>query len=229
MVSRTQLLEEISEILESMTCGSSLVPSLSLKLLLVPFFPSPTVQGAFKVSWITDLCRPPFTELANLAKRLAREFCFRGTCINSNSAKLPFNVITYLRYEANYGSLAWYSSETCLLTSSESLFTNKFRAPNSYASSIPAFKVSYSTWLLLALNANFKDCSIIKPLGPSRMIPALLPCWLEDPSTDRIHRKFPWSGHDPSDISSTTKSAYTCPLTGPCGSYFMSNSENSTD
>ena len=107
--------------------------------------------------------------------------------------------LIFIRYEASCGSLAWYSPMTCLVTSKESLFTNKLRTPNFLASNIPAIKASYSAWLLLALSTNLRACSIKSPLGPSTMTPAPLFCWLEDPSIERTHSKSFGSGW-----------AYTC-------------------
>jgi len=42
---------------------------------------------------------------------------------------------------------------------------------------------------LLALKANRRVCSISNPFGLSKMTLALLPCWLEDPSTEKTHLK----------------------------------------
>jgi len=136
-----------------------------------------------------DLYRPPFLELASLDSMPAREFCSLGTCTSSNMEKATFRSMTYLRYETNCGSLAWYSPVTCPVTSKESLFTNKLRAPNSLASNIPAIKASYSAWLLLTLKVNLRACLVNNPLGPSRMTLAPLPYWLEDPSMERTHYK----------------------------------------
>ena len=96
---------------------------------------------------------------------------------------------------------------TCLVTSSESLFT--------FANNIPAIKASYSAWLLLALNANLRACSIKSLFDLSRMNPTLLPCRLEDPLTEKTHWKSLGSGWESLDESSTMKFAYTWPLIGP--------------
>ena len=119
--------------------------------------------------------------------QLALAFCSLGTCNSSNAAKAPFNTSTYLKYAAIYGSFAWHSPVTCPVTNWVSLFAKRLWAPISLAKSIPAISASYSAWLLLALKAKRKACSINTPLGPSKIIPALLPCWLEDPSTESIH------------------------------------------
>ena len=116
----------------------------------------------------------------------------------------------------------------CPVTSNESLFTNNLRAPNSLASNILAIKASYSAWLLLALNANLRACSINSPFDPSKMTPAPLPCWFKDPSTDKTHWKSLGLGWESLDESSTIKFAYTWPLIGPHGSYYMSKSDSST-
>jgi len=117
---------------------------------------------------------------------------------------------------------------TCPVTSNESLFTNKRWAPNSFVSNIPTIKASYSVWLFLALNANLRACSIKSPFGPSRMTPALLPYWLEDPSTEKTHWKSLGLSWESLDESSTIKFTYTWPLICPHGSYCMLNSKNST-
>jgi len=112
--------------------------------------------------------------------------------------------------------------------SNESLLAISTLAPISFANKIPAIKASYSAWLLLALKANIRDCSINMSLGPSRIIPVPLPNWLEDPSTESTQRKPSLAFCTVSEDSSTTKSAKICPLIGPRGSYLMSNSDNST-
>ena len=134
------------------------------------------ILGDFNVSWITDICRPPFPELANLDNRSAREFFSLGTWMRLNVENDAFKIVTYLRYEASWKSLPWYSPVTYPVTSNESLFTNKLCAPNSLASNMPATKASYLTWLLLALNANLRACSINNQFGPSKMTLTTLPC-----------------------------------------------------
>ena len=133
-------------------------------------------MGDFRVSWITKLYRPPLFELSSLASRFARAFYSLGTCTSSNVGKVSLRSVTHLKYEAICGFFAWYSPMTCPVTNNESLFTNKLRAPNSLASSIPATKASYSAWLLLALKVNLRACLINSLLGPSRIIPTPLPC-----------------------------------------------------
>ena len=162
----------------------------------------------------------PLLELANLASRLALAFCSLGMCTSSNTANAFLKTWTYPRYATICGSLAWYSSVTWPVTSWESLFTSRPRAPISLARSIPAMRASYSTWLLLDLKANLRAYSINNPFGPSKITPTPLPYWLEDPSTESTHLKLTSSSSRvPLEDSSTTKSAYTWPLTGPQGSY----------
>ena len=159
------------------------------------------------MSCMTVLYLPPLPELASFASKSARAFCSLGTRTNSNTAKVSFRVFTYSRYTTIWGSLSWYSPVTCPVTSRESRFANKPLAPISLASNIPAIKVSYSAWLLLALKANQSACSISNPLSPSRMTLAPLPCWLEDPSTERTHLKSTSSCCVAAEESSTTKLA----------------------
>ena len=158
---------------------------------------------------MADLDRPSFPKLASLDIRSAREFCSLGTWTRSNVEKVDLKIYTYLRYEASYGALASYSPVTFLVTSNESLFTSKLWAPNSLARNIPTIKASYSAWLLLALNANLRACSIKSSLVPSKMTPAPLPYWFKDPSTERTQQKPSASGWESSDESSTMKSSYT--------------------
>ena len=165
-------------------------------------------RGILSVSWMTVLCLPPLPELASLASRSALAFCSLGTCTSSNVAKAPFNISTYLKYAAIYGSFAWYSPVTCPVTNWESLFARRLWAPISLANSIPTISASYSTWLLLTLKAKRKVCSINTPLGPSKIFPVPLPYWLEDPSTESIHcdpNSISWGS--PPGESSATKSA----------------------
>ena len=176
---------------------------------------------------MTDLYRPPFPEFASLDSKSAREFYSLRTCTSSNVEKAAFRSITYVRYEANCISLAWYSPMTCPITSNESLFTNKLQVSYSLASNIPTIKASYSAWLFLALKANLGACSINNLLGPSKMTPTPLLCWLDDPFTERTHWKSLGLGWGPSYDNSTMKSAYTWPL-GSRSSYYTSNSDNST-
>ena len=131
------------------------------------------VRGVFRFSWMTVLCLPPLPELASFVSKSARAFCSLGTCINSNTAKRPSESL-------------WHDILLLLspVTRRESLFANKLCAPISLANSILAIRASYSAWLLLALKANRRACSINSPFGPSRMMPASLPCWLEEPSTE---------------------------------------------
>ena len=152
---------------------------------------------------MTVLCLPPFPKLASFSSKLARAFCSLGTCTNSNTAKVSFKIWTYCRYAAIWGSLAWYSP----VTNRESLFANKLFAPISVASSILAIRASYSAWFLLALKANRRACSINSLFGPSRITPASLPCWLEDPFAERTHLKSASSWCVAVEESSTTKSA----------------------
>jgi len=100
--------------------------------------------GAFKVSWIIVLCLLPLPELASFASKSTQAFCSLGTCTNSNAAKISFKSMTYFRFATIWGSLAWYLPVTCPVTSSESLFTNKLRAPIYLANNIPATKASFS-------------------------------------------------------------------------------------
>ena len=153
---------------------SELTPNTSTRLTLAGSFSA--VLSDFKVSWMTNLCQSPFPELASLDNKFAWEFFSLGTSTSSNVKKVSFRSITYLRYEAYCGSLAWYSPVTCPVTSNKSLFTSKLWAPNSLASNILTIKASYSAWLLLTLKANLKAWSINNPLGPSRMTPDPLPC-----------------------------------------------------
>ena len=141
----------------------------------------------FRVSCMTVLCLPPLPELTSLASKSARAFFSLGTCTSSNIANDPFRTWTYTKYAAIRGSLAWYSPFTWPVTSRESLFANKLCAPISLANSMPTMRASYSDWLLLALKANCRACSINSPFGPSNMTPTLLPCWLEDLSTESTH------------------------------------------
>ena len=53
--------------------------------------------------------------------------------------------------------------------------------PTSFASLRPASTTSYSAWLLVALNLKHKDCGKATLFNPSNMIPAPLPCRLEEP------------------------------------------------
>ena len=92
--------------------------------------------------------------------------------------KFSLKSVTYLKYEAICGSLAWYSPVTCLVINNESLFTNKLRVPSSLANNIPATKASYSAWLLMALKANLRACSINSPLDPSTEYHHCLLGWL---------------------------------------------------
>ena len=141
---------------------------------------SVVVQGVLRVSCIIVLCLPPLLELASFASKSTRAFCSRGTCTNLNTAKVSFRIWTYCRYATIWGSLAWYSPVYYPVTNRESLF---FLI--SLASSIPAIRASYSARLLLALKANHRAYSISNPFDPSKMTPAPLPCWLEDPSTTK--------------------------------------------
>lgn len=59
--------------------------------------------------------------------------------------------------------------------------------PISFTRRMPTNNASYFAWLWLGLKLNFKDCSTMAPLGPSRHVPAPLPAWLIGPSNDRIH------------------------------------------
>ena len=77
-----------------------------------------TILGDVKVSWMTDLWRPPLPELGSLASRSARAFYSLGTYTNSNARKVSFKSTTYFKYEAICGSFAWYSHVTCPVTSS---------------------------------------------------------------------------------------------------------------
>ena len=168
---------------------------------------SVVVQSVLRVSCMIVICLPPLPELASFASKSARAFCSRGTCTNSNTTKVSFRIWTYYRYAAIWGSFAWYSLVTCPVTSKESLFTSKLFTPISLASNIPAIRASYSAWLLLALKANRRACSINNPFGPSKMTPAPLPYWLEDTSTERTHLKPTSSWCVAAEESSTTKSA----------------------
>ena len=185
-------------------------------------------MGDFKVSWMTDLYRPPFLELANLDSKSAQAFCSLRTCTSSNVEKASFKNVMYLRYEANCWSLAWYSSVTCSITNNESLFAKKLWAPHSLANNIPTITASYLAWLLLALKANLKTYSINSPLGPCRMTLALLPCWLKDLSTERTHWKSLPSIWVASDDSSVAKLPYIQLLIDPLGPYCTSNSDKLT-
>ena len=171
----------------------------------------------------------PLPELASLASRSARAFCSLGTCTNSNATNAPFSTWTHFKYAAICGSFAWYSPVTCPVTSSESLFAKRLCAPISLARSIPAIRASYSAWLLLALKANRRACSINTPLGPSKTILTPVPCCFEDPSTDNSHWESSSTsrGAPPGD-SSVTKSTWICPLMDPLGLYTVSNSDSST-
>ena len=164
-----------------------LPPSSETLTCWISFVQPVIVLGVFKVSWMTVLCLPSLLELASFASKLDQAFYSLGKSTNSNVSKASLKSLTYSRYATIWGSLAWYSPITSQVISSESLFTNKLRAPISLASNIPATKASYSAWLLLALKANRRACSINSPFGPSKMTPTPLPCWLEDPSTERIH------------------------------------------
>ena len=81
------------------------------------------VRGVL-VSCMTVLWMPLFPELASFASKSARAFCSRGTCTNSNIAKVSFRIWTYSRYTAIWGSLAWYSPVTCHVTNRESLLAS---------------------------------------------------------------------------------------------------------
>ena len=118
----------------------------------------------------------PLPELASLASKSALAFCSLGTWINSNAVKDTFKVRTYSRYAAICGSLAWNSPVTYPVTNRESVLAINLLAPISFANSIPTIRALYSAWLLLALKAKRRDCSISTPFGPSRMTPAPLPC-----------------------------------------------------
>ncbi|RDY04873.1 hypothetical protein CR513_11352, partial [Mucuna pruriens] len=94
-----------------------------------------------------------------------------------------------------------------------------------FASLIPAKSASYSAWLLLALKSKCRLCSTNTPFGPSKITPAPLPVWLDDPSTDKYHSPSVCSC---SLVSSVMKSASAWALIGPLFSKVISNSDNCT-
>ena len=86
---------------------------------------------------------------------------------------------------------------------------------------------SYSTWLLLALKANRRACSISNPSGPSKMTPSPLPSKFEEPSTESTHLK-----PAPSWCVARGELYYKVNVNlarnGALGSYCTSNSDSST-
>ena len=109
--------------------------------------------------------------------------------------------------------------------SCEFVLHSTFRAPTSLANNNPAMSASYSAWLLDVWNLKRNDCSICMFYGPSRTIPALPPFFLEEPSTCSVH-VVSGSWHC---CNSDVKSTKHWDLIGPCGSYLILNSDNSTD
>ena len=118
-----------------------------------------------------------FARTGKLCKQVGSGILFSGYVDYSNTSNDSFRIWTYSRYAAIWGSLAWYSPVTWLVTNKESPFANNPFAPISLANNVPAIRASYSAWLLLALKENRRACSISNPSGPSKMTPAPLSCW----------------------------------------------------
>ncbi|RDY04870.1 hypothetical protein CR513_11359, partial [Mucuna pruriens] len=93
------------------------------------------------------------------------------------------------------------------------------------ANLMPAKSASYSAWLLLALKSKCWLCSTNTLFGHSKITPAPLPAWLDDPSTDKYHSP---PVHSCSMVSSVIKSASAWAFMGPLFSKVMSNSDNCT-
>ena len=121
-----------------------------------------------------------FPRASQFRQQVRSRILFSRTWIRSNAEKAALRIFTY-RYEASCGSLVLYSPVTFPVTSNESPFASKRWAPNSFAYNILAIKASYSTWLLLALNANLRACFIKSPFGPSRMALAPVPYLVRGP------------------------------------------------
>lgn len=147
------------------------------------------VLGYSYVFWITVLFMPGPLVLSSFASRSALIYSSRWICLISNDWKPLISSYTIFMYFDSPKSLVWYFPCTWLVTNRESLFSCILVSPSCWANLIPANKVSYSVWLLLAWKFKHNDYSSSNSSGPSKTKSAPLPLRLDDLYTNKTKRK----------------------------------------